>query len=129
MILEILCTKCQDTIRFDVGDRTREEALELIRKQNCPGNHVELGLNNFWDESTVVMVEGAAPTNEEVMEDLRVRYKYVYPHEEFGKGDNPFSVEGFCYGMCIAKEKATGNKFTFDFKRLPSGGRVYYANG
>lgn len=129
MILEITCTKCHARIRFDVGDRDEAEAREWVKGQNCPGNHVELWQVNFWDYNSVNFVEGSAPSDEEKLEELRARYKYVYTADEFAKrGKCPFLIESFALGLCMAKSIETGKSVAFDFMPLPSGKRVYFSN-
>ena len=48
MIIETTCTKCGAAIQLDLGERTKDQALEFAERMDtqpreCPGRHCEFG--------------------------------------------------------------------------------------
>ena len=52
MLLNVYCEKCGENFKIDIGDRTREETIDMLSKREtfeCPGNHVESSSPvNYW---------------------------------------------------------------------------------
>lgn len=55
MEIKTTCTKCAATIRLDLGEMSKEEAVEAAemmdrQSRECPGGHVELsGFRRMWN--------------------------------------------------------------------------------
>jgi hypothetical protein len=126
MILKGKCSKCDVTIKLDVGNRSMqteeewsrvEELLENISE--CPGHHVELdGMTRYWDIRKWELVDEKAPTDEEVMEELRSEYTEVVDSDEMRARN---IITSFAFGMPMTND---GNNW--NFTNLPSGKRMYY---
>lgn len=122
---KMLVGKCQcgAKIRLDIGERTREEAIELVKKWttfDCPGHHVELDspYPYYWKLDEWVLEESDVQTEEEFEAELRLRYKDVRDTEGMAG-----LIEGFACGFPM-----TNDGKCWDFTQSPEGKRWYYTN-
>lgn len=121
MIIEGNCLKCGSKVQLDIGDKTKEQAIELLKEHRgfeCPGHHVELGspYPNYWRIDDWEMVEGKAPSEEEFLADLKSKAKEVRTTEEM-RG----LIAAFAYG-----EPLTNDGYSWSFCHSPKGTRYYY---
>lgn len=129
MLLNVTCKKCGESFKLDIGDKTKKETLESLRKQEtfsfCPGNHIEISSPiNYLLIGDIV--PGNAPSEKDFIENLRSQYSEIYENKEIEKN---YEVSGFSFGCCICKNRSTGKKAYFDFKHSPKGVRYYYKIG
>ena len=127
MLVNVKCSKCGESTKIDIGDKTKEEVekyLEMKGGFECYGYHVEFGKrSNFWTIDWDSIQEGSSPTEEQFLIDLRNDYKEVYKNQEIGE---KYKVTGFSCGMCMVQNKETGKGECFDFASSPKGERYYF---
>lgn len=126
MLLQGKCTKCDCLVSLDIGDKTKEEAIEGVRQWgtfHCVGHHLELcsPYPKYWNMDEWLLAEGKAPTEEEFVADLKSKYEYVIDTEEMTKLN---IIKGFSYGFPITND---GKNWSFDHS--PKGKRWYYTGG
>jgi hypothetical protein len=125
MLLVGKCKKCDTTIKLDVKERTLPEAIETLKKMDtfhCPGHHVELcsPYPRYWNVDEWEFQEGAAPTDEEFLAELKGKYKDVCDTYEMQARD---VITSFSYGLPM-----TNDGKNWDFTQSPSGKRYYFCN-
>lgn len=129
MLVKGVCKKCKQTVGFDLGNLTVEEAKESLAKQESTqciaGNHVELMspmelYEIDWDNP---VQDYKTPTEEEFVADLKTKFAEVYPDEDFR--DN-YTVDGFMMGKCLCHKKDNEDDMkVFDFVHSPQHKRYY----
>lgn len=127
-LVSFYCKKCGGTYKLDIGDASREKIEASLRKRDsfeCPGHHVELTSPlNYWEIDWNSLEETEVQSQEEWLNDLKKTHSVVVDTEELERN---YEVEGFCYGLCIAKDKTTNKKVTFNFATGPDEKRYYFA--
>lgn len=123
MMLKGTCKGCGCTIKLDIGNKTLDEVKESLGKQDgfsCPGHHVELNspYPHYWNIDEWELIEGSAPTDEEVLAELKKKFVEVIDTEEM---TNRHIITGFSSGYPITND---GNNW--NFTTAPSGKRFYY---
>ena len=127
MLLVGTCKTCETEIPVDIGDSTKEEAIEKIKGWKmftCLGKHVELcgPYPRHWNIDEWELREGSVPTDEEWLEDLK-KDREVFTTKELGE---KFTVESFAMGTCVAIRKSDSEKVYLDFAHSPTKGERYY---
>ena len=133
MLVEAFCKKCQNKFMIDIGDKTKEEIIALLEKQegfHCDaGNHMEMSSPlNYWDIDWDTIKDGASLTDEEFVEELKKIYPIVLSHSDLPK---IFENVGFAYGACIASIIGDPNEtpIMLNFVHAPrSRDRYYYTD-
>ena len=125
MILKGKCKKCGIEVKLDVGDMTKQETYDMLKKNHkdgfhCPGHHMELGCSvpHYWDVLNWEFEEGSAPTDEEVLTEMKEKCEEVISSDEMNSRG---IITGFAFGYPM-----TNDGHDWNFRSLPSGKRVYY---
>lgn len=123
MFLKGNCRKCGETIKMDIGDMTRDEAIAALKEWkmfSCPGHHVEIcpPYPHFWNLDEWELIEGHCMTEDEFLSDLKTKYKDVRDTEGMAG-----LIDGFSYGFPM-----TNDGKCWDFCQSPKGKRWYYTN-
>jgi hypothetical protein len=130
MLVNCKCKKCQQTAQLDIGNKTKEEVIDCLKKQKsfqCFGHHVELTSPlDFWEIDWDSLEQGNALTEEEFVSELKKDKMIVYDTEEMKE---KYDIQGFSMGMIVAIDKSSGAKLWFDFTTSPKGKRYYYCVG
>jgi hypothetical protein len=126
-VVSATCKQCGAKITYDIGNHTKEEIIEILKKQDtfsCPGHHFELGSPlRYVDIDWNSVQEQHVPTDKEWLSDMKKKgYKLISTDEL----REDYTVTGFSMGMCVAKRKSDGEEVVLDFTNSPSGKRYYY---
>lgn len=126
-LVDVECKICGETFSFDMGEKSLEEVKDVLGKRDCfqcPGHHFE-------NASPLAFLifgkihDGKAPSDEEWYKQMCELHGKLYSSDELPV---EFEVSGFSCGMCVARDKKSGNTVYLDFKPSPSGKRYYYRN-
>ena len=124
MLLSGVCKKCGGNVALDVGSTTDKEEIKkrllAMSAFHCPGHHVEITspYPAYWDIDDWKFEEGAAPSEEEFISDLRKEHIEVIDTAEMAERN---IIIGFAYGFPMTND---GNSWTF--AHSPKGKRWYY---
>lgn len=126
-VVTATCKKCGATVKFDIGDYTKEEVIKMLGQRNtfeCHGHHVELSSPlNYLEFDWGSIAEQHVPTDAEWLAQMKRDGYNLISTDDLREN---YTDVNFAMGMLLARRKSDGEKVVLDFTNSPSGKRYYY---
>lgn len=128
MLLNVTCKKCGMSYKMDIGNRTKEETITVLKKQktfSCkPGHHEEISSPvNFLTFGEIET--GSAPTDDEWLSEQTKNGTVLMATDQVRE---KYTCTGFSAGLFVGyrNDDKTRKTVYLDYTHSPSGKRYYY---